>query len=183
MTTAPAHPPVHVYDGEDPMEIIESKWGRMERWRAQTLSTGEVSALASLSKEVRNDAIARFDAIEERERQLNSREDSIAARERTHAVSVAKFVDFVGQASVLFDKLHKLRADQEQQEQHQHISQLLGDPSETSKEPEPNIATDVGIRDQDEPPAGGVEFPTEPLPHPPVVQQPVAAGLDDDDGD
>ncbi len=67
MTVAPSHPPVHAYEGADPYEIIDSKWGRLERWRALAMATGEASALTELSKKVRNDSVgivARQDARE-----------------------------------------------------------------------------------------------------------------------
>ena len=83
MTTAPVHPPVHSYEGENPFEIIDSAWGSIERWRAVALSTGELGALTVLSKHVKNDSIARVDAIELRERELDARQDALNSRERS----------------------------------------------------------------------------------------------------
>jgi hypothetical protein len=82
MTVAPSHPPVHGYDpGKNPMELVDTPSGKMERWRADALLTGETGALTQLNKQVRNDAaviLARQDA---REASLNAREDAISARE------------------------------------------------------------------------------------------------------
>ena len=125
-------------------------------------------------------------------------EDSIAARERIHAVNVTKFVDFVGKASVLFDRLDKLRADQAEEP-------LAAPPGTENKEPEPALSledAEVSGTSPGEPseapekkdldPHGEflklkapismdqAEFPDPELPHPPEVQQPIAAGLDHD---
>jgi hypothetical protein len=40
----------------NPFEIIDSPWGHIERWRASTLSTGTMGALAQVYEMVRNDA-------------------------------------------------------------------------------------------------------------------------------
>jgi hypothetical protein len=39
-----------------PFDIIDSPWGHIERWRASTLATGTMGALAQVYKMVRNDA-------------------------------------------------------------------------------------------------------------------------------
>jgi hypothetical protein len=196
MTVASARPLMHAYSGDDPMEIIDYHGRKLERWRALAEETGRLSALVELSKQVRNDSatiVARHDA---REAALNSREDSIAERERIHAVHVTQFVDFVGKASVLFDRLHKLRADQQEEP-------LSLPPGHKTEEPDPPLAqedTEVSGTSPGEPtetdpkedqdPRGGflklthpismdqAEFPDPELPHPPVVNQPIAAGLD-----
>lgn len=205
MVVAPKYPLEHAHSGdENPFDIVDSAWGSIERWRAQALQTGELGAMSVINKHIRQDFIARMDAVEEREAKCTAREEACDARERAHAVSVSNFVDFVGKASVLFDRLHKLRDDQEQQQQHEHLSKLLGDPSDPSKDPEPSLA----LEDQEQPAHGDppgdprgqflrlnetdahalrhvgkdeAEFPTGEQPRPPVVQQPIAAGLDDGD--
>ena len=127
-----------------------------------------------------------------REAELNARDDAISARERLHAVNVTKFVDFVGKASVLFDRLHKLRADQAEEA-------LAAPPGHKSEEPDPMLqledfevsGTSPGEPSEPEP-KEVQEFEDDPhgeflklkapismdqsdpeLPHPPV-----AAGLD-----
>jgi hypothetical protein len=94
------------------MELDDTPSGRMERWRADALLVGETSGLTALSKQVQTDAVAVIDDIEAREEALSAREQACDERERAHAVSVAQFVDFVGKASVLFDRIQKARADQ-----------------------------------------------------------------------
>jgi hypothetical protein len=198
MSTAPAHPPMHAYLGEgDPMEIVDSPFGRMEREKAKAIATGEFSGLVELSKKIRNDSAAIAARHDAREAELNSREDSIAARERQHAVNVTQFVDFVGKASVLFDRLHKLRADQAEEP-------LAAPPGTENKEPEPALELEDAevsgaspgepclerSSDREGDPYGEfprltkpitmdqTEFPDPELPKPPEVQQPIAAGLD-----
>ena len=100
----------------------------------------------------------------------------------------AQVTDFVGKASVLFDRLHKLRADQ--------AEEPLATPpgTETNKEPEPPLALEDAEVSGTSPEVGDPygefprltkriatdqpEFPDPELSHPPEVQEPVAAGLD-----
>jgi hypothetical protein len=96
MTTAPARPLLHGYSGEDPWALVDSAYGKIERWRAQALETGELSALTALTEQVRNDAAGIAARQDAREAELNARADAISARELQHAVSVTNFVDFVG---------------------------------------------------------------------------------------
>ena len=195
MTVAPQHPPVHAYDGADPYEIIESKWGKVERWRALAMATGEAGALTSLSKQVRADfasIVARQDA---RDAQLNSRQDALDERERQIGVMAAQVSEMAGRLSVEWDKLLKARADQ----QEEPLPTPPGDPSDPgddpNKPPEPSLELEDTNGDLPDPgdPAGEfprltkpvaldqTEFPTGELPTPPFVKQPIAAGLDDGD--
>jgi hypothetical protein len=115
MTVAPPRPLLHAYSGEHPMEIVDYHGRKLERWRALAEETGRLSALVELSKQVRNDSVAIVARQDAREASLISREDALAERERMHAVNVTNFVDFVGKASVLFDRLHRMRADQQEE--------------------------------------------------------------------
>jgi hypothetical protein len=133
MVTAPSHPPVHSYDpGKDPMEIVDTASGRMERWRADALLVGETSGLSALSKQILNDSVAITARQDAREAELNARQDSLDVREKAHAVSVANFVDFVGKASVLFDKLERRRADAIAGKQDEPLAHPPGDPPDPS---------------------------------------------------
>ena len=59
MSTAPERPLLHAYLGEgDPMEIVDSPFGRMEREKAKAMATGEFSALVELNKKNPNDSAA-----------------------------------------------------------------------------------------------------------------------------
>jgi hypothetical protein len=141
MTTAPARLLVHAYLGDgDPMEIVDSPFGKMEREKAKAMASGEFSGLVELSKKIRNDAAGIAAKQDAREAELNARQDAISARERQHAVSVARFTDFVGKAAVLFDRIEKARADQER-EQEDPIALPPGTPPDNqNKLPEPSLA-------------------------------------------
>lgn len=205
MSTAPERPLMRPYSGADPYEMIDTRMGKMERWRAVAQETGELSALVELNKQIRSNSVGIAARLDARERDLNARADAINARELQHAVKVTQFVDFVGKAATLFDRLQKARADQAEEP----LAAPPGaDPSDQNKPPEPVLELEddaiagtspdlavppeeqerhfaEGLRlrtpithDQDEPPAAGVEFPTDPLPHPAAQQQPISAGLD-----
>ena len=118
------------------MELVDTPSGRMERWRADALLVGETSGLTALSKQVQTDAVAVIDDIEAREEALSAREQACDERERAHAVSVAQFVDFVGKASVLFDRIQKARADQMEEP-------IAAPPNEISQEPQPSLALEA----------------------------------------
>jgi hypothetical protein len=117
---------------------------------------------------------------------------------REHAVHVTQFVDFVGKASVLFDTLQNARTDQEREEQ-EPLAAPPGDPSDPSSGQEPSLELEgdnVAGTSPGEPletdgngdPSGEflrvtpdqTESPSGELPHPPVVAQPIAVGLDHD---
>jgi hypothetical protein len=211
MTTASSRPLVHYYDpGKDPMEMVETASGRMERWRADALLVGETSALADISKQIRDDAIARMDAIEAREAQLNARDDAISAREKAHAVNVTNFTDFVGRAATLLDRLAqtKSRADAEAQAEPLATPPCSPGPGDDTHIPSgelhdisPKDPEQQALATADELPAGGelhlntpipipaatesahtdqAEFPDPELPKPPVTAQPISPGLDEE---
>ena len=181
--------------------MLDTPWGHMPAWKAATYATGTTDAAMRAYEQVRYDSasiVARHDA---REAALNARQDSLDARERQLAVNTTQFVDFVGKASMLFDKIQKARADAEEEP-------LPLPPGHKSELPDPSLNADASLpgdpsppaggedppdlderseflrvkypvaRDQDDPPAGGVEFPNPELPHPPAEPQPVAIGLD-----
>lgn len=77
------------------------------------------------------------------------------------------------------------RVDQEQREQEEHLAQLLGDPSEISKEPEPSLELEDQTGDFPDDPRGEflqlmspVIADEEPEPRMTQPRMPVAAGLD-----
>ena len=184
MVVAPQHPPVHSYgDSENPFDIVETPWGSIERWRATALETGSLGAMTALSKQVRNDLASIAARLDAREAELNARADAISARELQHAVNVTQFVDFVGKASVLFDKLQKARADQMEEP---IALPPGGDPSDPNKLPEPSLSLEgdsipgKAPGDPSEVDSDGdrlrlkhpVSADQSELPHPPVTEQP-----------
>jgi hypothetical protein len=69
----------------DPFEIIHSPWGHIEAWRASTLATGTMGALAQVYDIVRNDAAdraARADADAARSTLIQHVCDKIAEFEK-----------------------------------------------------------------------------------------------------
>jgi hypothetical protein len=81
-------------DPQDPWEIIDTPWGRMEAWRASTMATGTMGSLQSVYEIVKNDSasvqdrIAALDAHKAMVSKLcsmidsaHSRMDSIAAKQ------------------------------------------------------------------------------------------------------
>ena len=213
MTVAPQHPPVHSYDpGKDPMELVSTSSGKMERWRADALLLGETSAAI----QARQDAVTTLDDIEQQKRELAAGQATLTIDRATFDAEKRAFADqaatLAGRLSQEWDRMEKLRADADEVEEPLSLPpgsdavSAPGDPSNPSKDPEPSLALEkpdaapgdpaddptpamVGerlrlkhpiTRDQDEPPAGGVEFPTEPLRHPPATAQPVSPGLDEE---
>ena len=195
MTTSPARPLVHAYEGENPFDIVDSAWGSIERWRAQALHTGEVSGLTTIADHVRSDAITRLDAIEARETQLSARQDALDQRERGLGVIAAQIADLAGRASVVWDRIERARADATEEP----IAHPPGNdeaPEPKSKEPEPSLeleddaiaGTSPGDLDLELNSHGEflrkvpdqAEFPDPELPHPPVVEQPISVGLDEE---
>ena len=185
------------HSDEDPFQLIDSAWGiietmcgpthwKLDRWARRA---------AALSKKVRNDSvgvIARHDA---REAALSARADALDQRERNLGVMAAQVADFVGKASVLFDRLHKIRDDAVAAAEGP-LPSPPGTEEPKSAEPEPpleledaHIAPAVGkdphnsrgeflrlshpvTRDEE-------EFPDPQLPRPPDQPQPISPGLDE----
>ena len=198
MIVALQHPHLHSYaPGKNPMELVSTSAGRMERWRADALLLGETSAAI----QARHDAVSTLDDLEKQKRELAAGQAALAIERATFDAEKRAFADqaatLAGRLSVEWDRLEKLRADQ--------LEEPLVVPPGTdqSKEPEPPLeledaaapGTVAGIHEGEElpsDPAGEflrpkmpvttdqAEFPTAELPTPPVVQQPIAAGLDED---
>lgn len=154
---------IRYIDPQDPWEMLDTPWGRMEAWRASTLATGRMGVF----EQVRADAIAaeakRTD-IEEREQAIAVREQAADARERQLAVSAARLRDAISRADGQWDRIEQARTDQERE----LAEPLVEPPSTMSKLPEPSL-----------PLADDTHVPTGDL-HalPPEQQQPIAAGLD-----
>ena len=200
MTTAPSHPLQHAYLGDrDPMEMVDTRIGPMQRWRSDALLLGEVSGLSALRDTIKNDAVRTLDEIETRERNVAERETRCDARDRAFKDAVAKFMD---RAAPFVDRVEQARADQEREQE--PVAKPPGAASDSELEPElhsirgkenpepTELETDAAslgdpssprqieqdvrgefLRRKDQ-----AEFPDPELARPPVVQQPIAAGLD-----
>lgn len=169
MTAAPSHPPVHSYDpGKNPMELVSTSAGRMERWRADAMLLGETSAAI----QARHDAVTTLDDLEQQKRELAAGQAALAIERATFDAEKRAFADqaaaLAGRLSLEWDRLEKLRADQLEEP-------IERPPGEQSKEPEPSLQLEDDMHFLDQ-----TEFPDPELPHPPVVKQPISAGLDED---
>ena len=136
MTVAPAHPPVHAYEGADPYELIPSKWGTLPRWHVNAQLTGEMRDY----ERVRNDAIeaeAKLADIEAREKAMLAEHLALQAERAAFDVEKRAFADqaaaLAGRLSVEWGRIEKLRADHAEEP----ISTPPGDPS---KLPEPRLS-------------------------------------------
>jgi hypothetical protein len=159
MTVAPQHPRTRAYEGENPYDLVDSRWGRIERWRANAMATGEASA----ATQARHDAVTTLDDIEAQKRVLAAGQAALAIDRATFDAERRKFADqaasLAGRLSVEWDRMEKLRADQEREPiSHPPGFQGLGDdaipgdpghdpgdPSDPSKLPEPSLDARVPI--------------------------------------
>ena len=112
MTMAPAHPRVHSYDpGKNPMELVDTPSGRMERWRADALLVGETSA----ATQARHEAIETIDDLIQQKRELAAGQAALAIERATFDAEKRAFADqaaaLAGRLSVEWDRIEKLRAD------------------------------------------------------------------------
>ena len=99
MTVAPSHPPVHSYDpGKDPMELVATANGPMERWRADALLLGETSAAV----QARHDAVTTLDDLEQQKRELAAGQAALAIERATFDAEKRAFAD---QAAALAGRL------------------------------------------------------------------------------
>jgi hypothetical protein len=94
---SPVAPVTHDADGyENPFDIIDSPWGHIERWRASTLSTGTMGALANVYDIVRSDsaaAAARADETEARNTLIQHLCAQVADFEHRFADHVARLAE------------------------------------------------------------------------------------------
>ena len=162
-TSTPGH--------EDPFEIIDSPWGHIEQWRASTLATGTMGALAQVYDIVRADAaeaVARADAMEARKALVQRLCDQV--------------VELQARINTLADALEaRHRADVEARERQQELDEEpIEEPPGTSADapagrhntgdlhdlpaPEDPTRTELEEADQE------FELPEDKLPEPPVLQ-------------
>ncbi len=184
MTVAPSHPPVHSYDpGKNPMELVSTSAGRMERWRADALLLGETSAAI----QARHDAVTTLDDLEQQKRDLAAGQAALTIERTTFDAEKRAFADqaatLAGRLSVEWDRFQKIKADQEREPE--EPLEIL--PEEwRSAEPEPPLAlegnnisgTSPGNASPGEPSEASAEgeAPEAPL----EFRMPVAAGFDSD---
>jgi hypothetical protein len=121
----------------DPYEIIPSKWGNLPRWHVNANLTGEMKDY----ERVRNDAInaqSRLDDLAAREKALMADKMAFAAEKAAFKADAEAFgagaSALMGRIAVEQDRLEKIKADQEREQQEPFLP-----PGEQSELPAPAL--------------------------------------------
>jgi hypothetical protein len=88
-----------------PFDIIDSPWGHIERWRASTLATGTMGALAQVAAIVRNDAAE----LEEQITKLDAGRHQVLR-------TVNKLINFMSRVDALTSRVEALEAQRKADE-------------------------------------------------------------------
>jgi hypothetical protein len=85
--------PAPNYDNPtDPRALADSPWGKIERWRADAMALGGMSAYDEYMKTVRADSEATQSKHDAREKELDAREAALDAREAALRDGLTKLV-------------------------------------------------------------------------------------------
>jgi hypothetical protein len=99
MTYDPRFPTLEeVMDGS-PFDIVDSPWGHIERWRASTLATGTMGALAQVAAIVKNDAA-----------ELEQKAAALDAKKSAVLNTVNKLLKFMSKVDALASRVEALEA-------------------------------------------------------------------------
>ena len=83
----------------DPFEVIDTPWGKMEAWRASTIATGTMGALAQVYKMVRNDAA-----------ELEKKAAALDAKKSAVLSTVNRLLKFMSRVDALTSRVEALEA-------------------------------------------------------------------------
>jgi hypothetical protein len=172
----------------NPFEIIDSPWGRIECWRASTLATGTMGALAQVYQMVRND-----------QAELQEKTVAFDAKKASVLRTVNKLLNFMSRVDALTSRVEALeakrKADEEQQREFEEpIEEPPGTSDDTpapsgelhalppSEEPaseDPELSLEFEDEVGDLP--NELEEPPDPVPEPSgtVYPQPTAISLNE----
>ena len=89
----------------DPFEVIDTPWGHMEAWRASTIATGTMGALAQVAAIVKNDAAA----LEEKTAALDAKKSAVLS-------TVNRLLKFMSRVDALTSRVEKLEAQRKADE-------------------------------------------------------------------
>ena len=92
----------------NPFEIIDSPWGPIEAWRASTLATGTMGALAQVAAIVRNDAA-----------ELQEKTVAFDAKKASVLRTVNKLLNFMSRVDAITNRVEALEAKRRADEQAQ----------------------------------------------------------------
>src|SRR5262249_3279571 len=166
----------------NPFELVDTPWGHIEAWRASTLATGTMGALAQVYDTVRNDAattaerVAALDATKEKMQTLCEMIDNLHRRMDQHAARMEAFEV-------------KRRADEEEQEaaarEFEEPIELPPDTGDLDEPDIPDVPTALEDADTHQHQPGGElheiaakdEEPASTLPEPPPETEPDAGGV------
>jgi hypothetical protein len=91
--------PLILENNQDPWAIIDSPWGKLERWRAEAMAGGAMSALTQVAAIVQNDA-------------AELEKKTVAFDAKKHAVlnTVNKLLNFMSRVDALTSRVEALEA-------------------------------------------------------------------------
>jgi hypothetical protein len=104
----------------NPFELVDSPWGRVERWRADALAIGAMGALAQVHQIVRNDQAE----LEQKTVELDAKKHAVLS-------TINRLVKFMSRVDALTTRMEALeakhRADEEQQREFEEPIELPPD--------------------------------------------------------
>jgi hypothetical protein len=140
MTHDPHLPTLEQIMNNNPFELVDTPWGHIEAWRASTLATGTMGALAQVYDVVRNDAAevaARANEIEARKGLVQHLCDQIAEMQQR--------INTLADALEARHKADAEREEQERQFEEEPLSEPPGTDTELEAQDPPEIVADLEV--------------------------------------